>query len=130
MAELRVGFGAELFAPKSRFILEDGFRCSLGFVLFLISSVITPMSVIKVVPPYPPSRIRAKLRVHLKERFESSFCLYFVGQEKPDGTCIGLRGSWSVVSLRKDRVSRLNPDGGELVWLVTGSLDGGITCLQ
>jgi hypothetical protein len=25
MAELRVGFGAELFAPKSRFILEDDF---------------------------------------------------------------------------------------------------------
>jgi hypothetical protein len=25
IAELRVGFGAELFAPKSRFILADSF---------------------------------------------------------------------------------------------------------
>ena len=30
MAELRVGFGAELFAPKSRFILEDDFQSKVG----------------------------------------------------------------------------------------------------
>lgn len=27
MAEVRVGLGAELFAPKRRFMLADGFKC-------------------------------------------------------------------------------------------------------
>jgi hypothetical protein len=44
------------------------------------------------------------------------------------GTCIGLRGSWTVVSLQKGRVSRLNSDGGlmfggwQVRWMVEAFL--------
>jgi hypothetical protein len=60
MAELSVGLGAELFAPKRRFILADSFVVVLS-CLFLIGCVITPQRVIRVVPPCPLLRAGSKL---------------------------------------------------------------------
>jgi hypothetical protein len=114
-----VGLGAELFAPKRRFILADSFVVALScFVSDLIRNYSAACDQSCATLSSAARRFQASLCRERRSRAPS------VVRKEADGcTCTGLRGSRSVVSLQKGRVSRLNPDGGLLFWEMR-SLDG------